>query len=322
LDDDAYVDPLLPDAVDRFNSYYQLLNPPQLHELEESWPEPLDLASLSVVAAKQESLSARADACLWHLALEQAHSNEDLARLQSLRLPWAMQAYNLSPNKYNGTYMENRLCKAHLQFVLGAFNEHVGHQCVSCNSDLDRLGNHAATCHKGINRKRKHDALVQIIAETAREAGIPVRLDQALLQDLRNAPRPADLYFPNWQGGCEAVADVTVRSPLVPQLVQRAVQNATVPLRRAEEEKRAKYGAQCDERGALFVPLAVTTYGGWSTTAVNFFERLVGAKADELSKPHGQVRHAFYSRLAVALARCTANAILDRRPPLPVPPSQ
>lgn len=97
---------------------------------------------------------------------------------------------------------------------------------------------------------------------------------------------------------------------------------ATVPLRRAEEEKRAKYGAQCDERGALFVPLAVTTYGGWSTTAVNFFERLVGAKADELSKPHGQVRHAFYSRLAVALARCTANAILDRRPPLPVPPSQ
>ena len=82
----------------------------------------------------------------------------------------------------------------------------------------------------------------------------------------------------------------------------------------AEVEKRRKYDAECRRHGVAFVPLAVTTYGGWSDLAVDTIDRFVRQGARELNIPFYWMSRRVYGRLAVTIARRNAQALIDRCP--------
>jgi len=171
-----------------------------------------------------------------------------------------------------------------------------------------------AACQTGRERKARHDALVDDLARFVRDAGYAVSVDRAVRYDVANPKRPGDILVTRYNANRDAALDVTVVSPLQQNVLQQATVDSAAPLARAEEAKRRKYDEECRLHGVTFVPMAVTTYGGWSNLAIATIDRFVRQAAREQNIPVFWMNRRVYGRLAVTIARRNAQALIARCP--------
>ena len=88
-----------------------------------------------------------------------------------------------------------------------------------------------------------------------------------------NSSRPGKTFLPSWKLGRSAALDVTVTSPLQPNVINHAAEQSGYAIEAAEEQKYAQHENSCSEQGILFVLLAVDSLGGLSVTLKKTLKR-------------------------------------------------
>ena len=124
--------------------------------------------------------------------------------------------------------------------------------------------------------------------------------------------RPADILLPNWALGKPAAFDISVTSPLNPQIVSVAGLSAGAAALSTEERKHTENDPKCNALGWCCVPLVTEPYGAWGKEAMDSFKMLASRLAIISGKPKSVVLSELYSRLNLHLVRANATAILSR----------
>ena len=79
-----------------------------------------------------------------------------------------------------------------------------------------------------------------------------------------------------------------------------------------EEQKWKKYEQSLDAEHILFVPLAVESFGGWGTASIPIFKTLARMVANRSDQPVSSISCWLYQRLAIALQKNNACAMIAR----------
>ena len=130
--------------------------------------------------------------------------------------------------------------------------------CPGCGDSLDAFGDHAVCCAKG-GWWARHFTVQEFILQDCRAAGLPCGREKIV--DPTTLQRPADLWFPRWDGLTDLAVDVTIRHPCAPGLFSGDSASAFSSLHKAEAEKQAKYSRACAKQGCEFEPLVLSTWG-------------------------------------------------------------
>lgn len=210
-------------------------------------------------------------------------SQEDRARMMALQERYASDWLRITPNRCQGLHLDGNTFTAALQFRFGDVQFEGRCPINGCDEQLDRHGYHASTCRHSRHRIRKHDGLIEVIADHCRLADMAPALEVAV-PGARPNHRPADIELPRFNNGLPADLDLTIVSPLQQGLTRS------------------------------FHPLAVSSYGGWGSKAVAVFDRIIGAESNALRLKPSVIRRRLYGALSIRLARFNAWAIIDRRP--------
>ena len=123
--------------------------------------------------------------------------------------------------------------------------------------------------------------------------------------------RPADILLPNWALGKPAAFDISVTSPLNPQIVSVAGLSAGAAALSTEGRKHTENDPKCNALGWC-VPLVTESYGAWGKEAMDSFKMLASRLAIISGKPKSVVLSDLYSRLNLYLVRANATSILSR----------
>ena len=182
---------------------------------------------------------------------------------------------------------------------------------------MDQYGDHTITCATENERICRHDALRDIIFETANHAGLfPKKEARSLVPDSQR--RPGDVYIPTWRHRPHAF-DVAVTSPLCASNLQQSSTTTGSALEKMKVAKNNKHFHQCRRQGIVFVPLVVETLGGWDPEAVFHLKSIAEKTAHRSNqRPTFVVKH-FFQRLSVILQRANSSLIATRAPPPPPP---
>lgn len=196
---------------------------------------------------------------------------------------------------------------------------HVKRSGVRCGCQLDAEGNHAMACGAGGGFVRRHNCIVWQLAAELRRLGLSVRTEVWVddlaerLSDGRTREARMDIVVTT----ADAVyyLDVTCFHPFTRRGARR-LRSAGGTLEAQEERKRARYvvreaGTWRRNTLALFVPIAVTTFGRVGGNAVEFFDGL--ERATRLSKPAVAARRPGWIQRAVSAAAVhgAARGVLD-----------
>ena len=127
----------------------------------------------------------------------------------------------------------------------------------------------------------------------------------------RQATRPADILVPTWELGESAALDITVVNPLNYQNVESASTTPGSTVANAEQSKLRANGSKCRELGWLCVPIALTPYGEWGTTAQKALKTIANRLASQISASRNEIHNAMMVRIGVTLVRSNARAILS-----------
>ena len=112
--------------------------------------------------------------------------------------------------------------------------------------------------------------------------------------------RPADILLPNWALGKPAAFDISVTSPLNPQIV--SVAGLSAGALSTEGRKHTENDPKCNALGWC-VPLVTESYGAWGKEAMDSFKMLASRLAIISGKPKSVVLSDLYSRLNLYLVR-------------------
>jgi hypothetical protein len=180
---------------------------------------------------------------------------------------------------------------------------------------MDAEGYHALKCNTGGTITRRHNTIHNIVYQACRKAAWNPALEVALTGGTK-ALVPADVYVPRDILGTEATAvDITVIHPL--QAATRAAA-ATAPgagAEYAEARKKAKHGIPCRGAGLTFVPLAIEVFGHIGEKGNKFLEDVAGAIASCMGISAGGAAKDIKRRIAFALIKCHAEAVLTHADP-------
>ncbi|KAL5496452.1 hypothetical protein EMCRGX_G012736 [Ephydatia muelleri] len=133
---------------------------------------------------------------------------------------------------------------------------------------LDHLSHHAVTCKRGGDVVTRHNRLRDCIGEVCRRAHIGVQVEVGNnLTPSHSKTRPADILIPNWVMGRTAALDVSVTSPLNPQILLEAGVTATAAVLTTEERKHDENDPKCSELGWVCIPVVAESYGAWGREA-------------------------------------------------------
>ena len=171
------------------------------------------------------------------------------------------------------------------------------------------------------DRIGRHDALRNVLFAIAKQAGLNPRMEERSLlpQEGREFERPGDIVIPNWAQGHHGIWDVTVISPLQKYCVKRAAEQSGVELTLRWKSKMAKSYDTCKAKGFEFLPLPVSTMGGWHPEASKAISKLGGALAAHTGKEKSVVVAHLFQRLSVALIKGNGALVLSRVPRFPSP---
>ena len=161
------------------------------------------------------------------------------------------------------------------------------HQCV-CGENVDQYGVHGLSCRRSAGRHSRHSAVNDLIKRALTAAEIPARLEPSCLSR-NDGKRPDGLTLVPWSHGRCLVWDFTCPDTLAISHLHRASIAACTVAVDAEERKRAKYTALCDQY--CFVPLAVETLGALGEEAATFL-RDIGRR---IAVAAGEWRAAIHS---------------------------
>ena len=131
--------------------------------------------------------------------------------------------------------------------------------CQACNVERNPFGIHDITCRTSGQRVAKHNAIVQVIAELARKARVPVKIEQGLHTSLLH---PGDLVLHRLCGGKKVTVDVTIVSPTCPSHIHDTLNSPGGALEKAMHEKKRKHMEACERERNVFIPVVVETSGG------------------------------------------------------------
>ena len=215
---------------------------------------------------------------------------------------------------YGATKMENTSIRLGIGLLLGVNVYTKKTSCLKpCKVVLDKGGVHALTCNTGGERTGKHNTLRDEFCKILTESGISAQTEpKGILLGEEGNQRPADVYAPLFEDGRAYAFDLGVTHPQGQQVLLSA---STIPLHAADTyalKKRTKYEEQCRDRGIIFEPLIVETFGAWTISANKIFKRVGGFMATKLNIPKSVAIHRIKQRLAVKLQSGNACQICAR----------
>ena len=237
----------------------------------------------------------------------------DKARLNSLGVPRSSDWLNTLPSKALGLHLKPLEFTTMVRYRLGLPVFQAEGPCPACGRHSDRLGDHALGCAQQGERIYRHNALRDIVFQSAQQACLSPTREERFLITERESERPGDVKIPNWISGQDCALDITVISPLQEARVRKAAEEAGSALEHRFNAKMTKSFDSCRAEGIHFLPLVVSTLGGWHPQAIKAITRL----GKQLGRHTGRgedetVRHLF-QRLAISQAKTNATLILSRR---------
>ena len=110
----------------------------------------------------------------------------------------------------------------------------------------------------------RHSRLYDCIVEVCCHAHIGVQIEVGNnLTPSQSKTRPADILIPNWVMGRTAALDVSVTSPLNPQILLEAVVIATAAAIKTEARQHGENNPKCAELGWVCIPVVAESFGAW-----------------------------------------------------------
>ena len=135
-----------------------------------------------------------------------------------------------------------------------------------CLTSIDQFGDHLLECSHGPMRIRRHDALVDIVCHALSQSHSGALKEQRVSYE--DNSRPGGVYHPDFQHGCPAYFDVSVRSTTQPSYISFSSSCAGVAAAAGELAQDQRHQDAVEEAGCDFVPLVVETFGFWSPFAL------------------------------------------------------
>ena len=174
---------------------------------------------------------------------------------------------------------------------------------------------HACGCGAGGHRHRRHDALVRIIAEAARDNAGFATDARARLSSSSTANTKVDLVVTSYDRTVyELAIDATVSCALLPAHVAAASSDSSTLFERRAAEKESKHLPGCVAQGRAFLPIVFSTLGGIGPpSAIEWLDSLFTSSfaAERAAGGTGVAtarrRTLFYQRLQSSLTRATAD---------------
>ena len=143
-------------------------------------------------------------------------------------------------------------------------------RCPLCRKDeLDRFGDHAASCRDAAHPTKRHDAVAGRLASIMRATRICVRQEAAGIVDGRR--RPADVLIHGLSARPWCV-DVLVSCPTVRSHRAAAAREAGAASVPGIREKHRKYADFIAQRNYKYSVLALETTGGFAPSASHFLK--------------------------------------------------
>ena len=137
---------------------------------------------------------------------------------------------------------------------------------------LDIFGDHAVIFHGRADATSRHDRIRDRIASAFSAASLSQVIEKRNL--IAGNARPGDIFLPSWKSGRPAALDVTVTSPLQPNITNHAAEKSGYAIQAAEERKYAQHENSCSEQGISFVDLAVESLSVLSVTLKKALKRI------------------------------------------------
>ena len=167
----------------------------------------------SVAGRNQRMMTKQIDQNNLQILKNQLEKQRDIARLNSLGLPFAGAWLVSAPVVSLGLHLQPHEFVLALKYRLGmAIYDREG-PCPACLRPSDRFGDHALCCGFWGERITRHNLLRDHLYDLAASACLsPIKEGRFLLPGADR--RPADVLLPSWEGGRDAALDVTVVNSL------------------------------------------------------------------------------------------------------------
>ena len=195
--------------------------------------------------------------------------------------------------------------------------KHKGADGSLCDAPLDRNYLHATTCKHGQAVFRTHNAVVQVLHNCAKEAGLWASINVIVPEFSTTKPGgeilDAELDLATWapDNKLTTYVDVTVRHPLADRYVHRAARFDSAANDRAATEKRSRYPASQGVKVTLF---PCEDYGRLGRDAERYLELLSGAAEDRdrlrSLAPRSRIQ-GWTVQISRVLFRAVAQAVME-----------
>ena len=267
--------------------------PPPLaadHSLQKAWDTPRVEATFKAIQAAAPDAPARA-------RLLAACRKESGAWLHAL------------PVSALGLRMDDEVMRVAMGLRLGVPLCHP-HECHLCGAGVDHQGTYGLHCQRTLGRHPRHMAINDLIKRSLATAKIAAHLEPAGICRA-DGKRPDGATVMPWKGGRVLVWDATCPDTFAPSHLQLATREAGAVADQAERRKVAKY----IELAAThhFIPVAIESTGVFGPQAHAFFRELGRRIKEETGEPLSL--HYLHQRIAVAIQRGNAAAVLGTSPP-------
>ena len=198
-----------------------------------------DLSWEELMGFNQKALSTFIDARNAHIhttRIDREGNTREMARVRALTQPNAGAWLCASPNPKTGSHLKSQDFVLCLKYRLGLPIYREGAHCPLCKMEMDVFGCHAVNCSNGSGRAGRHNAVRDIVVDSARSACLsPVVEQQGLIDGTRMWP--GDITLPGFPQGRDTLIDVTVVNPLQQERVDEASHTPGAAMREAKTKK-------------------------------------------------------------------------------------
>ena len=173
--------------------------------------------------------------------LRNQSSNREKARLQSLCLPHSGAWLAAPPVPALGLHLSPSEFQISVKYRLGIAVYEDERKCPYCRSGtLDIFGDHAVICPGRGDAISGHDRIRDRLASACSAANLSPFIEKRNLI-AGNGSRPGDIFLPSCKSGRSAALDVTVTSPLQPNIINHAAEKSGYAIEAAEEQQYAQH---------------------------------------------------------------------------------
>ena len=236
--------------------------------------------------------------------ISSVESDIELARLLALQEPESNAWLNALPSSSLGTLLDDSSFRISVALRLGQpLCE--PHTC-TCGEKVDKYGLHGLSCKKSAGRWARHGLINDILRRGLSTANVPSILEPSGI--CRSDGKRVDgMSLVPWRSGRALLWDATCKDTLCKSYISRTRAKSGEAASLGESQKRAKY-KELEDRGFLFVPFAVETFGPWGDEA----KKLISEISVKTKIKH--FKNFIIQRISVAIQRGNAASVLGTIP--------